>query len=357
MTTQTTSTNAPTSSTPTVTAPSDLRGSGPEVEAAAARLFGFDASEVEGDGEDAPAEGGEQVDAAATSETKTEPEGKTETEPALDLASLRKIAADRAKQREQRGADAVKARELETRLATLESERKADAEAAANFRKLQTLSKDSPIELLEALGIDVVPFLQSGHRQALAREGFQAKKTAEQLQAELAETKKQLAELRDDVPKRLAERETAAEAARNRREFAALTEDVGAYPLLSAESTEDRFTYASEAVKALVEAGYDQITHKLVADTVETNLRKDLERRQAALGRLSASDSSPDNKAAIAGGSPAAKGRANGSAKAQPKTISQQMASETPNGREPNQRERDLAANRLVSQIFGVPER
>ena len=310
-----------------VTAPPDLRGDGEGVATAAARLFGIGAG-------------------GAPSEADTVPDGKvpepevTEEVPAakadediVDYEGLRKLAAEKAAKRaESQGSD--KSAALEARLAQLEAAAQANAADAEKFRKLQSLSKDSPIELIESLGLDPVSVAQNLHREAINREGFHAKKTVEQLNEEVSNLKQKLQELETGTEEKLTHREQAQLAEKNRREFVALTEDATHYPLLSVEDPADRLEMAIEAVRLLVEADRE-VSHEAVAKVAEAKLRKDLERRIAALG-----GELPGKKAQGA------------TTKPSPKSISAELAGEASTPREKTQRERDLAAERLAAKIF-----
>lgn len=368
MTTQTTQTA--TNDSPTIVSTPDLRGgSTPEAAAVLGRLFGV-AATIDPPAEDdstaaetsTPEESAEATTAKvepASTEEASEPEDVEVEIPVRGIHELRKVAAKQAHKREERGQDAARVRELEARLAALEANPKSnpgDVEAAAAFRKMQTMAKDSPIDLLEALGVDVVSFLQSGHRQALDRQGHSTARTIETLSAQLKAAKEEIAEIKAGVPQKFEERELREAQSRNQREFFALTSNVETYPLLAAEDPADQLRLAGEAVAALGEAGYNRITHKLVADVVEKTLRDEHERRTAALGRGATSKSS-ETQPAQDGGDSTAKGRRTTGKTGAATTLSNAMAAEGTSDREMTPRERETADRRTIAKIFGVPER
>lgn len=340
-----------------------LRATSAEADAAISQLFGLDMGDVPDDGAtealgQPPAQDGTSVVSEPPPKVDEAQEpAADEEDPVRDLGELRKIATGLAAKRAQQGQDAVKVRELETRLQQIEQQRQQDAADAAALRKLRTMARDSPIDLLDTLGIDVVPFLQNGHHQALDREGHKRRVEAARLAEENARLAKRVDELGESVPKLLEQREEARALEARQQAFTQLTSDAAAYPLLSSEEPPDRLAFATRAVELLLDAGYteQQITHKRVADTVEATLRKEFERRSAALGRVQAAGAAEDT--AGDGGRVPAQGRVATPARRTPTTITQQMAAEVPNDREMTQSERERAANRQIAKMFGVPER
>lgn len=347
----------PISLSPTITAPE--RVVGPEADALADKLFGLapaEAPEAEAEAAPEPAPAERRVaiepDPPGTATVpEEEPAEETPAEPeVLDLEALRAVAEKRKGTREQKSAAEQRARELEGRLQEIEQRAAADRQAADALRRMQQMGKSDPIGLLETLGIDVVPFLQNGHRQAIDRQGHRQKTEVEQLKETVAQLQAQVAEAKQ-LPVELAQhQQRSAEAARHRQEFVALTETSSDFPLLAAEAASDRLQLAQQAAEALVEAGIEDISHALVAKTVEKTLRARLEKQTAALGRVTPAEEPND---AGQSGRAAPSGRNTSSPQSRPRTLRQTHAAEPASPREKTPQERERAAEAILSRMFG----
>lgn len=345
---------APVSLSPLVVAP-DLHGHGEAVETAAAKLFGIGSDAIEAPSvESETVSDGAQVEETAeaaveaNSEAETAVEAPAEAGKAPDLEKLRQIALEKAKTREQKGAEASKNRELEARIAQIESQAAADRQAADAFRQLQQMGKKDPIALIEALGMDPVPFVQSAHRQAVNREGFTVQQKLDAALAKIAELEGTVQEIprQQQAQARASVNETA------RREFIAITSAEDTFPLLAIEPPEVRLNLAQEMANILMEAE-EEVTHARVAELAEAHLRSEAEKRAAALSRVK-TGSSPQ-ASAQAGGATASPGRPAGHGRPSPKTLSNSLAAEAPAAREKTPQERERAAAAIAGRIFGKP--
>lgn len=277
-------------------------------------------------------------------------EAPAEPEEILDLEGLRAVAEKRKGNRDQKSAAESRARELEARLQQVEQTAAQNARAAEAFRALQQKGKADPIGLLETLGIDVVPFLQSGHRQAIDRQGFQAKTEVQQLKEEVLQLREEVA-IAKAAPVEIAQhQEHKAAAARHRQEFIALTEAAEVFPLLAAEPPTERLQLAQRVAEALAEAEVEDITHELVAKTAEKELRRKYDKLSAALGRGTTPEGA--NEAGTAGRATPT-GRPTGTSTTRPKTIRQSHAAEPATPREKTPQERERAAEAILSRMFG----
>lgn len=345
---------APASLSPLVIAP-DLHGHGEAVDSAAAKLFGIGSEPVEAESvESETVSDGAEVEATAEAATEAVSEAETTSEEpaeagkAPDLEKLRAIAAERAKAREQKGSEAGKARELEARLAQVEAQAAADRQAAEAFRQMQRMGKQDPIALIEALGMDPVPFVQSAHRQAINREGFTVQ---QKLDAALARIE-QLEGRVEEVPRALQTQQRAEVNNTARREFIAITSAPEVFPFLAIEPPESRLVLAQEMANVLMEAE-EPVSHERVAQLAEAHLRQQYEIKAAALARVGKAPGSNDT--ALEGGAAASTGRSNGHGRPSPKTISNSMAAEAPAAREKTPQERERTAAAIAGRIFGVP--
>jgi hypothetical protein len=329
-------------SIPAPIAAPDLHGDPNAVAEAASRLFGLG---LEADSDATAVDvADETVESDAEVEQKTESDAQEAKKPpeasktssgeteAPDLDKLRQVALERAQAREAKQAEAT----LEARLKQVETESASNRQAAEAFRRMQAMGKEDPIALIEALGIDPVPFLQSGHRQAINREGHTMAQKLDQALARIAELEGHV----EQVPQHLEAQKRAQVNERARREFVAITEAADKFPFLAIEPAESRLGLAQEMANILIEAGED-VTHERVAGLAESKLRRDYERKAAALGHKLDTSSPATSEG--------------GSARRQsPKTITNQLSAELPASREPTPAERDRAAAAIAARMFGL---
>lgn len=331
----------------------ELHGNGEAVESAAAKVFGGLLAGL--DGAESEAVEAETVQDGAQIEAQTAPEApetaleaaETPAEPSAtpDLDKLRQIALEKAKTREAKGAETAKSRDLEARLAQIEAFATQMQGKAQAFDALQQLAASDPIALIEKLGHDPVKFVQSAHRQAIDRVGHTREQKLAQLEAEIAQLKGQVTE----IPQHIEQRNRQEVNTRARREFVAITSNDEAFPFLAIEPPEVRLALAQEMAGLLEEAG-EEITHERVAGLAEQRARADYERRTTALRKKTGG--SPD-ETALDGGQQASSGRAQGSGKPRPKTLTNSLAAEPSASREKTPQERERAAATLAGRLFG----
>ncbi len=299
----------------------ELHGSGPAVNAAAAKLFGEHLSEVEEQPEVEAAPAPEGAEVEETEEVESAPaepelEGEEAADEPLDYEALTQIATKRAAER------AAKTQE-----SSLESE-------AAAFRRLRDLAQTGgPQALLQALGVDPTSLAPAAQRPP------GTEPTPEDLQAKIASLEATVLELREGVTEQFTQVEQSRAAQQNRREFVALTEDKTNFPLLAAKDAKTRLAYTADAVRVLQGAA-KAVTHANVARVIESKLRAEFESTARALGlAIPTSPSSTTTRA---------------SKKTTP-TLNASLAAEPAAGRPKSERERNRAADALVTRIFGAP--
>jgi len=215
-------------------------------------------------------------------EAPSAPEPQAESDPPKPSAweTIRQRAQEKQAARQQQEAKAGEQSQLERLQAEIAELRRGSGMMSP--QQIADALRSNPAKALREIGVDPTTVLDPLTRELLTPGAIETQGTIQQLQAEIAELKRQIEQgtqgVREEYQSHIAQQQIAAE----RQAFVSFTGDPERYPTLAKFTPQERLAEGLDIWSQMQSAGLDY-DRELVAQAAEERLQARLQRYQAVL--------------------------------------------------------------------------